>query len=133
MCHRARSNSDKFAEENGLEKYGYVLHPRVTGFAHVFNEMKKNGILDCVQDVTIGYKGEGNCIPQTELDFVSGTLPEEMHFYIDRFSIDDVTNSSKDESKDKEVLANWVNARWKHKEAFLKRFGFKMPYWLIKN
>ena len=33
--------SDKYALNNNLKPYRYVLHPRVTGFIHVFNQMNK--------------------------------------------------------------------------------------------
>lgn len=126
MCNKAKARSDQYANENGLELYQYVLHPRVTGFAHVYTEMNRCGILDSVQDVTVGYKGEGKCIPQTELDFLMGTLPEEIHFYIDNFGLQEVlpvenSSDSEDGSGRKEALASWLNIRWKRKESLLKR------------
>ena len=61
-----KSKSDKFAETNNLKPYTQVLHPRVTGFAHVYNEMKRNNMIDSVHDVTITYRGSTK-IPETEL------------------------------------------------------------------
>ena len=56
--------------------YRQVLHPRVTGFIHVFNEMNNQKMIDGVLDVTVAYRGGE--IPETELKFLNGTLPDEI-------------------------------------------------------
>lgn len=114
--------SDKFAAANGLEPYSQVLYPRTTGFIHIFNEMKRLGSLKCVQDVTVAYRGEH--LPVTELDFLSGKLPKEIHFYLDTIEtnhiIQDPTATSSEE-KDK-CLEKWLMDRWALKEKFLVKF-----------
>lgn len=111
--------SDKFAHDNNLKTYDYVLYPRVTGFNHVFNEMKRNDMIDSVHDVTVGYTGD---YPFSELDFVSGKIPEEIHFYIDKFKLDEIIESSKSDEENNEILNKWLNKRWEVKEALLKCF-----------
>lgn len=41
MCPNAIGRSNRYAEKEGLPRYEYVLHPRVTGFIHFVKEMKK--------------------------------------------------------------------------------------------
>lgn len=115
-----RAKSDKFASEHNLKPYTQVLHPRVTGLSHVFNEMKKINMIDSIHDVTIGYCGE--TIPETELQFLNGSLPDEIHFYIDKFDSNQVVNGSGDEAANKEMLEKWIADRWNVKETFLKSF-----------
>ena len=45
--------------------------------------MHAKNIIDCVQDVTIAYRG--GKIPENESDFLFGNLPHEIHFYLDKF------------------------------------------------
>lgn len=35
------TRSNEFAENNGLQKYKYVLHPRTTGFTFVVDRLRK--------------------------------------------------------------------------------------------
>lgn len=42
---RATRISHKFADENGLDRYDYVLHPRTTGFSFILEEMRKRWFL----------------------------------------------------------------------------------------
>ena len=39
---RAVQISHEFADKHGLPRYNYVLHPRVTGFNLILNEMRKS-------------------------------------------------------------------------------------------
>ncbi|CAF0739320.1 unnamed protein product [Brachionus calyciflorus] len=91
--------SNKFAEERNLSKYEYVLHPRVTGFNHIFNRMFSNDQIDCIHDVTVAYRG--GIIPKGEADFLA---------------------ESKGDKSENEILEEWINERWKIKENFLKNF-----------
>lgn len=111
--------SDKFAHENNLEPYNYVLYPRVTGFSYVFNEMKRNDMIDSVHDVTVGYTGD---YPFSEVDFVTGKIPEEIHFFIDKYKIDEIMDVTKTDEENKETLNNWLYKRWNAKEILLKSF-----------
>lgn len=104
------NNSDKFAQANQLPQYRQVLHPRTTGFSHIFNEMNENKMLGCVHDVTVAYRGT---YPTNEKKFLMGELPEEIHFYIDKFSVAEVNAVGKEK---------WLNDRWKLKEQVLTDF-----------
>lgn len=110
LCSWSLANSDKFAKENSLPIYRQVLHPRTTGFCHVFNEMNENKMLDCVHDVTVAYRG---AFPDNEMRFLMGKLPEEIHFYIDKFSVAEVISGGKEA---------WLTNRWRLKEDFLTNF-----------
>ena len=112
--------SNNFALENNLKPYTQVLHPRTTGFIHLFNEMHAKNIIDCVQDVTIAYRG--GKIPENESDFLYGNLPDEIHFYLDKF---DSNLLIKGESPYATLLENWINERWNIKENFLKEYVLK--------
>ena len=118
-----KQTSDKFALKNKIEPYAQVLHPRVTGFIHVFEQMNRNKIIDSVQDVTIAYRG--GYIPENELDFINGKLPKEIHFYIKRFTIDDVLNSNNNIQGltllNDVILEDWLKDRWRKKDDFLKK------------
>lgn len=120
-----KKKSDKFAEENNLSKYEQVLHPRITGFNHLFNEMKRNDTMQYIQDITIAYRG--GIIPENEIDFLNGNLPHEIHFYIDKFDCDAILKNvdlseDGDNSKRNKALEDWLNERWTKKEAFLKKY-----------
>ncbi len=118
LTKETKEKSDKFAETNKLKPYNQVLYPRVTGFTHVYNEMDKNGQIDCIQDVTVAYKG-GN-IPETEKDFISAKLPEEIHFFIDKFDCKALFDETEGENRN-EKIENWLNERWRKKEEFLNK------------
>ncbi len=105
--------SDKFATVNNKPQYKYCLHPRTTGFSHIFSEMNANGMVNCVQDVTVAYKG--GAIPQTELLFLQGNSPDEIHFYVDKFRVDEVLAGGD------RTEAVWLTERWQKKEAVLNR------------
>lgn len=47
-----KARSHAFAEKNGLPKYEYVLHPRVTGFSYFLKQMRANQSIDAVYDIT---------------------------------------------------------------------------------
>ena len=106
------SKSNKFALENNLQSLTQVLHPRTTGFVHIFNEMNRLDLIDCIQDVTVGYRG--GKMPENESDFLFGNLPHEIHFYVDKFDVSLLKKS------DNKILENWLNDRWWKKELFLK-------------
>ena len=121
-CRYSRGKSDNFADANNLKRYEQVLHPRTTGFIHVYNEMTRNQMIDCVQDVTVAYRG--GQIPENELKFIKGHLPDEIHFFIESFSCEQIAAHSGGElttSADKN-LENWLVDRWSKKEAFLQSF-----------
>jgi len=78
--------------------------------------MNINGMVNCIQDVTVAYKG--GAIPQTELLFLKGNSPDEIHFYVDKFRIDEVLAGGEHSE------AEWLNERWLLKEKVLTRWAF---------
>jgi len=79
--------------------------------------MNRNKMIDCVHDITVAYRGGE--IPENELKFLNGLLPNEIHFYIDVFELNEIIE--KDKPSDL-CLEKWLGARWKIKEEFLTRY-----------
>lgn len=115
---RAIAVSHEYADKNDLPRYNYVLHPRTTGFNYVLNEMRKNEYVANVYDVTVGYGGR---IVDTELRLLNeGHFPDEVHFDVHKYEIDDVTNGV---DKNRPVDATeWLQSLWKRKEERLRQF-----------
>ena len=72
----SKVKSDSFARKNNLPSYDFVLHPRVRGFTYCVEKLRQ-GRLDAVHDVTIGYS-ENYCFE--EIDLLKGNVPDEIHF-----------------------------------------------------
>lgn len=119
LTENTKAKSDQYAKSQNLELYTQVLHPRVTGFAHVYKEMKRNDLIDTVHDVTVAYKCKR--IPESEILLIKGYLPEEIHFYIDIYDVKEIVDSSKEDDINIS-LGNWLSERWRIKETFLKSF-----------
>ena len=83
-------------------------------------------MIDSVHDITVAYRG-GN-IPENELKFLNGQLPDEIHFYFDIYNINDILSDN--ESNDL-LLENWLNERWMKKENFLKWYLIFLCYLII--
>ena len=111
MTKKTKTRSDMYADENGLPRYQYCIHPRTTGFVYVMNALRSGG-LDAVYDVTIGYP---DVLPKTEVEIAKGIMPREVHFHIK--SYDD-----RDLPRDDEQLGQWCKDRWAEKEERLKQF-----------
>lgn len=117
-----KAKGQKYAEEHGLQKYNYVLHPRTKGFVCCIQALRQGIRPVPVYDMTIGYVG---AIPQNESDIATGHWPEEIHFdctYIP---------SSQLPMEDSE-LEGWLKTRWQQKEEKLNEFyannHFSTPY-----
>lgn len=92
--------------------------------------MQENETIDCIKDVTIAYNG--GKIPVTELDFLNGNLPDEIHFYEDTFELKTILQASNCDNdgsishsqieKQNKCLENWICQRWCLKEEFLKKY-----------
>ena len=108
---RSKETSDKFADKNELPHYEYSLHPRTTGFVYMVNALRKGG-LDAVYDVTIAFP---DALASTEMDFVKGVIPREVHFHIKNYDAKNLPASD-------EGLAEWCKDRWREKEERLKDF-----------
>ena len=111
MTKKTKTKSDKYADENGLPRYQYCIHPRTTGFVYVMNALRSGG-LDAVYDVTIGYP---DVLPKTEMELAKGVMPREVHFHIKSYDDRDVPT-------DDEELGQWCRDRWTEKEERLKQF-----------
>ena len=111
LTYKTKKRSDQYADDNGLPRYSYCLHPRTTGFVCLVNALRSGG-LDAVYDVTIGYP---DVISKTELEFGRGTMPREVHYHIKSYD-------AKDLPLDDEQLAQWCKDRWREKEDRLRDF-----------
>ncbi len=111
MTKKTKTRSDMYADENGLPRYQYCIHPRTTGFVYVMNALRSGG-LDAVYDVTIGYP---DVLPKTEVEIAKGIMPREVHFHIKSYG-------DRDLPRDDEQLEQWCKDRWAEKEERLKQF-----------
>lgn len=106
-----RSNS--YAQKNNLPLYKHVLHPRVRGFVHCIEKLRKaTRKIDAVYDVTVGYD-QDYCYQAP--DFVTGNFPKEIHFNIKRYNISEMP-------LDNTKLEQWLCQRWSEKEDRLSKF-----------
>ncbi|CAH3152140.1 unnamed protein product [Porites evermanni] len=110
----SKVKSDSFAEKNNLPCYDYVLHPRVRGFTYCIEKLRQ-GRLDAIHDVTIGYS-QNYCFQ--EMDLLKGNVPDEIHFHLRRYS-------DKELPRDTKGLEAWCCERWEEKEERLKNFYTK--------
>ncbi|CAJ0586892.1 unnamed protein product, partial [Mesorhabditis spiculigera] len=112
-CPKATARSSLYAQKNGLADFKYLLQPRVTGFVHMIQEMRRCGYIDFVYDVTIGF---GDRLVQNELDLLRhGELAKHVHFRVEEVAIDRLP-------ADDEGLKEWLMGRWAEKEKILKSF-----------
>lgn len=107
----SKVKSDSFAKKNSLPSYDYVLHPRVRGFTYCVEKLRQ-GRLDAIHDVTIGYS-ENYCYE--EMDLLKGNVPDEIHFHLQRYSNEELP-------QDLQGLEEWCCKRWEEKEERLKTF-----------
>eukprot|EP00755_Sulcionema_specki_P027572 Sspe_Gene.88024::Locus_60160_Transcript_1_1_Confidence_1.000_Length_1323::g.88024::m.88024/K13513/LCLAT1, AGPAT8; lysocardiolipin and lysophospholipid acyltransferase len=118
---KAIASSDSFAEKNGLSKFTYVLHPRATGTHFLLNELDD---LDCVVDLTMGYKDKVQGVRPSEIGLFKGHFPKEVHVLTERVSLKEIPT-------DKDEFAKWLDDRFARKDALLREFyengsaGFK--------
>jgi len=139
----AIASSAKFAKKNNLPEYNYILHPRITGFEFLVNELRSSKQISYVCDLTVGYPMN---ILQDEVDLCKfGNFPQETHFHVDKFKIEDLpstyTNSELDNttstlplnkissnkassksSSSADTVGDWLNRRFLLKEKRLEKF-----------
>ena len=108
---KSKGRSVEYADKNGLPHYEYCLHPRSTGFVHLVQSLRKGG-LEAVYDITIGFP---DALPKTEVHFLNGVIPSEIHYYIKEYTIDSLPSED-------EALVSWCAQRWAEKEDRLKQF-----------
>ncbi|XP_075226211.1 lysocardiolipin acyltransferase 1-like isoform X2 [Lycorma delicatula] len=109
-CSIKKSNA--FADSHKLEHYKRVLHPKTTGFTYLTTKMRENDQLDAIYDLSVGYPG---ALPQSELDVMKGIFPEEVHFFVKRYSTETIPRNESE-------LKDWLNSIWKQKEQRLSEF-----------
>ncbi|KAK3741102.1 hypothetical protein QZH41_013925, partial [Actinostola sp. cb2023] len=109
----SQPRSDSYARKNNLPLYKHVLHPRVRGFVHCIEKLRKaTRRIDAVYDVTIAFD-QDHCY--SERDIVMGNFPKEMHFNIKRYAINEMPT-------DYTALEDWLCKRWAEKEERLAKF-----------
>ncbi|KAK0412944.1 hypothetical protein QR680_006496 [Steinernema hermaphroditum] len=112
MCKDTLEKSRKWEEKLNLERFDYVLHPRVKGFVLMVQKMRQLGSIKFVYDVTLAYS---DVIVESELEIFKGNTPKDIRYEVEKFRIEDLPESD-------EGLEEWLNGRWKVKEQCLKSF-----------
>ncbi|CAI5453008.1 unnamed protein product [Caenorhabditis angaria] len=116
-CPKATERSRLYAEKTGLIHYDYVLHPRVTGFVHIVQNMRKHNNIKFIYDVTIGF---GDAIVQSEVDIAAhGVCPKEVYYQVRKIDISNIPEND-------EELGKWLIDLWAKKEHKLRKF-YEMP------
>jgi len=107
-----KAKSDRYADDNKIQRYDFVLHPKFKGFCTCVEEMQKGRTTATVVNMSVGYIGN---MAQSETDFALGTWPSEIHFFAEQFPSSALPSSTND-------LVNWLEQRWAEKEKQLKDF-----------
>ena len=122
LSDRNREKSHHYAEKNGLPKFNHVLHPRVRGFTHCLQELRKGVAPPSVVNISIAYLGH---IPQNESDILTGHWPDEIHIFAEIIPPSHLPIES-------EAVGEWLKHRWQEKEEILRNFyaerKFRVPY-----
>ncbi|XP_076635235.1 lysocardiolipin acyltransferase 1 isoform X2 [Colletes latitarsis] len=118
LTKNSKEKSDRYALQHKLPKYSFTLHPKTTGFSYLVQHLQQANYVDAVYDLTIAYP---DYIPQSELDFIKGKLPNEVHFHIKRIPSSDMPTHDL-------TLRQWLEERWFDKEEVLKQFYDKKTF-----
>lgn len=108
--------SNAFAKSKSLEARQYTLHPRTKGFAFIIDEVFPH--LDAIYDITMMYIDHTKGERPSELSLISGRMPKEVYFYIERLPVD----SLRSEIGNTKRLSTWIESRFQRKETTLKTF-----------
>uniref|UniRef100_A0A914PR90 Acyltransferase C-terminal domain-containing protein n=1 Tax=Panagrolaimus davidi TaxID=227884 RepID=A0A914PR90_9BILA len=112
-CPRATGRSKTFAEKKNIVHYDYVLHPRITGFVHIIQKMRKENYIDHLYDVTIAFN---DSIVQSEVDLIKlGVTAHDVRFNIRKIPIADLPTTDQE-------LGLWLKNLWVEKEERLRKF-----------
>ncbi|KAI6189723.1 Acl-9 [Aphelenchoides bicaudatus] len=112
-CPLATGRSKKHAENKQLVHYDYLLHPRLSGFAHFLQQMRKHNYIEYVYDCTVAYPEE---IVQSEVDlFLLGACPKKIHFDIRTIDVKSLPDNEK-------AIGEWLTKLWADKEERLRKF-----------
>ncbi|XP_014249729.1 lysocardiolipin acyltransferase 1-like isoform X3 [Cimex lectularius] len=112
LTENSTQRSNEYADKYHLPHYKQVLHPKTTGFTYLVQKMSSVNQLDAVYDLSVAYPGT---LPETEFDVLRGYFPEQVHFNIRRYPIDQLP-------VDDEELKHWLSNIWKDKEDTLIQF-----------
>lgn len=107
-----KARSHQFAEKMGLDKYEFVMHPRVTGFTAILEQLRREKTIDAVYDCTIAFPG---FFPQNPVLLMKGLMPEALDFHVMRYDIHQLPHTT-------EGLETWVQERFREKEERLRRY-----------
>ncbi|KRZ70681.1 Lysocardiolipin acyltransferase 1 [Trichinella papuae] len=108
FCIETKAKSDNFAISNGMQPLEHLLQPRTTGVVYLISELCERGALDSIYDVTVAYPDH---LAESETDFVKGNSPEEVHYHIKRYDVNEPCFP-----RDQKSLAKWVYGLWEEKE-----------------
>ncbi|KAI6646154.1 Lysocardiolipin acyltransferase 1-like [Oopsacas minuta] len=101
----------QYADKKNMTQLYYTLQPRLKGFKLVVEMMRKRGI-NALYDITMGYPKD---ISKTELDFVKGHTPQEVHCHIQCFDGDEIPAGE-------EELGMWCQELWRMKDKRMENF-----------
>uniref|UniRef100_A0A914QC88 Phospholipid/glycerol acyltransferase domain-containing protein n=1 Tax=Panagrolaimus davidi TaxID=227884 RepID=A0A914QC88_9BILA len=105
--------SNEYAKKNGLPELKNLLYPRIAGFIHLVNEMRKNNYLSYIYDVTVAYPKD---IVQNETDLIlKGRCSTSVHYHIRKIPISSIP-------ADETELSNWLMDIWRQKDEILGQF-----------
>ena len=110
-CDNTKRHSDNYARKNHLPIKDYILYPRTRGFSELVKTLR-HGNIKSVIDLTVAYPVN---IPWGFRSFLLGNFPEEVHFNIKRYPINDMPENDAD-------LQEWCSQRFEEKEEALKGF-----------
>ncbi|KRX91187.1 Lysocardiolipin acyltransferase 1, partial [Trichinella pseudospiralis] len=114
FCIETKAKSDNFAISNGMQPLEHLLQPRTTGVVYLISELCERGALDSIYDVTVAYPDH---LAESETDFVKGHSPEEVHYHIKRYDVNEPCFP-----RDQKSLAKWVYGLWEEKEQRLAEY-----------
>ena len=110
------AKANAFAAQRGEAAYTHVLHPRTTGFVYILRELTAGEVgqgkgLQAVWDLTVAF-------PETRIGLIeelfSGAFPHTIAIHCRRFPISALPT-------DEQGLTQWVQTRFREKEALLSR------------
>lgn len=100
----------KFSKENQLQKYFYVLQPRVKGFQLCVDEFKP----DCIVDLTIGYRELQQGVRPSPGRLSRGQFPKAVDIHVQKYY--SKSNWTTDD------MEKWLRQRFDDKEKRLGEF-----------
>ncbi|KRY16718.1 Lysocardiolipin acyltransferase 1, partial [Trichinella patagoniensis] len=114
FCMETKAKSDNFAISNGMQPLEHLLQPRTTGVVYLISELCERGALDTIYDVTVAYPDN---LAESETDFVKGNSPEEIHYHIKRYDVQEPCFP-----RDQKSMIKWVYRLWEEKEQRLMEY-----------